>query len=180
MHALANEASSAPKPSSAHYGGEGLSRPDHERAVGRRLADVVGGIESRVEERLDQVGHGDEAAVVEAVGVGVGNAIGQRQRRALENDDRVTPVARSFVSIPAGVFETPFRRYNVLTLIGNSIWCLVLAAIGWALGSSWDTFHHDFRWVEYLVVVAIIGCVAYVIWRIRRPGTLSPGEDSPR
>ena len=29
---------------------------------------------------------------------------------------RVTPVARSFVSIPAGVFGSPFRRYNVLTL----------------------------------------------------------------
>jgi hypothetical protein len=36
---------------------------------------------------------------------------------------RVTPVARSFVSIPAGVFEVPFVRYNVLTLIGNSVWC---------------------------------------------------------
>ena len=29
---------------------------------------------------------------------------------------RVTPVARSFVSIPAGVFESPLARYNVLTL----------------------------------------------------------------
>ena len=41
---------------------------------------------------------------------------------------RLTPVARSFISIPAGVFETPFGRYNVLTLVGNSIWCAVLAA----------------------------------------------------
>ena len=46
--------------------------------------------------------------------------------------------ARSSPSRP-GVFESPFRRYNVLTLAGNSIWCLVLAAIGWALGSNWDT-----------------------------------------
>ena len=29
---------------------------------------------------------------------------------------RLTPVARSFISIPAGVFEMPFGRYNVLTL----------------------------------------------------------------
>src|SRR3954468_8458974 len=92
---------------------------------------------------------------------------------------RVTPVARSFVSIPAGVFETPFRRYNVLTLIGNSIWCLVLAAIGWALGSSWDTFHHDFRWVEYLVVVGILGLAAYLFMRLRRAATLSPSDGDP-
>jgi membrane protein DedA with SNARE-associated domain len=93
---------------------------------------------------------------------------------------RVTPVARSFVSIPAGVFESPFGRYNVLTLVGNGIWCVVLAAIGWSLGSSWDTFHHDFRWVEYAVVAGILVAVAYWVFRRRRPGTLSPREDSSR
>jgi membrane protein DedA with SNARE-associated domain len=93
---------------------------------------------------------------------------------------RVTPVARSFVSIPAGLFETPFLRYNVLTLAGNLVWCLGLAGIGWALGSSWDTFHHDFRWVEYLVVAAILVGVVYLVWRRRRTATLSPREDSAR
>jgi membrane protein DedA with SNARE-associated domain len=93
---------------------------------------------------------------------------------------RVTPVARSFVSIPAGLFETPFARYNVLTLVGNTAWCLALAGVGWALGSSWDTFHHDFRWVEYLVVAGILAAVAYWVWRARRPGTLSPRDDPSR
>ena len=83
---------------------------------------------------------------------------------------RVTPVARSFISIPAGVFESPFGRYNVLTLIGNGIWCLVLAAVGWALGASWETFHHDFRWVEYLVVLGIMFAAAIVALRLRRRG----------
>ena len=39
---------------------------------------------------------------------------------------RLTPVVRSFISIPAGVFEAPFRRYTVLTLIGSAIWCFVV------------------------------------------------------
>src|SRR5579884_931359 len=81
---------------------------------------------------------------------------------------RITPVARSFVSIPAGLFAVPFGRYNVLTLAGNAIWCLVLAAVGWALGSSWDTFNHGFRFAEYAVVVAIVACAAYWLWRRRR------------
>ena len=93
---------------------------------------------------------------------------------------RVTPVARSFVSIPAGLFETPFARYNVLTFLGNLVWCLALAAVGWGLGSSWDTFHHDFRWVEYLVVAAIVAAFVYLLWRRRRTATLSPREDSAR
>ena len=54
---------------------------------------------------------------------------------------RITPVVRSFVSIPAGVFHAPLRRYTVLTLLGSAIWCFVLAGVGWALGSQWEEFH---------------------------------------
>jgi membrane protein DedA with SNARE-associated domain len=82
---------------------------------------------------------------------------------------RITPVARSFISIPAGVFEMPFRRYNVLTLLGNALWCVVLAGAGWALGRSYERFHHDFRYVELAVVAGIAAAVAY--WFLRRRGT---------
>ncbi|HEU5263021.1 MAG TPA: DedA family protein, partial [Gaiellaceae bacterium] len=37
---------------------------------------------------------------------------------------RLTPVVRSFVSIPAGVMETPLVRYTLLTLAGSTIWCV--------------------------------------------------------
>jgi membrane protein DedA with SNARE-associated domain len=93
----------------------------------------------------------------------------------------LTPVARSFISIPAGVFETPFGRYNLLTLVGNTIWCAVLAGAGWWLGSNWDSFHGDFRYVEYLVVVGIVLAVAYLVIRSRRLATISKSDaDSPR
>ena len=39
---------------------------------------------------------------------------------------RITPVVRSFVSIPAGVFRMPFGRYTLLTLVGSAIWCFAL------------------------------------------------------
>jgi membrane protein DedA with SNARE-associated domain len=93
---------------------------------------------------------------------------------------RVTPVARSFVSIPAGVFESPFARYNILTLLGNGAWCIVLAAVGWALGSSWHSFDHGCRDAEIAVVAGIVIAVAYWSWRRRRPGTLPSYDDSPR
>lgn len=81
---------------------------------------------------------------------------------------RMTPLVRSFVSIPAGVFESPFRRYNVLTLVGNAVWCVFFAGIGWALGSSWDTFHRNFRFVDYLVAAAVVLLAALLVLRLRR------------
>ena len=79
---------------------------------------------------------------------------------------RVTPVVRSFISIPAGVVRMPLPRFTVLTLLGSAIWCFVLAGIGWAIGKSWHRFHEDFRFVEYAVIVAVVFGIGYVVWRL--------------
>jgi membrane protein DedA with SNARE-associated domain len=81
---------------------------------------------------------------------------------------RVTPVARSFISIPAGVFNMPFGRYNVLTLAGNTVWCAAIAGVGWGLGSSYERFNHGFKYVEYAVVLLILAVIAYLVVRRRR------------
>jgi membrane protein DedA with SNARE-associated domain len=57
---------------------------------------------------------------------------------------RITPVVRSFVSIPAGVFEMPFWPYLALTAVGSAIWAFALAGAGWAFGSNYQHFHHAF------------------------------------
>src|SRR5205807_2153446 len=69
---------------------------------------------------------------------------------------RITPVARSFVSIPAGIFRMPLPRYTVLTAIGSAAWCFAFAGAGWALGRSYEHFHRDFRFVDYAVVAAAL------------------------
>ena len=79
---------------------------------------------------------------------------------------RVTPVIRSFVSIPGGVFHVPLGRYIVLTLVGSAIWCFAFAGAGWALGSSYESFHHGFDFLEialvagFLLVRAMWSCAA--------------------
>ncbi len=78
---------------------------------------------------------------------------------------RLTPVVRSFISIPAGVVRMPIVRFTVLTFLGSAIWCFAIAGVGWALGSSYERFHHDFAYVEYAVVAAVI---AFVVWLILR------------
>jgi membrane protein DedA with SNARE-associated domain len=91
---------------------------------------------------------------------------------------RVTPVVRSFVSIPAGVFRVPFWRYTVLTLIGSAIWCFAIAGIGWALGKSWDTFHRDFRYADF-VILAIVVAVAIWLFLRWRSSRLAGRADDP-
>ena len=78
---------------------------------------------------------------------------------------RVTPIVRSFVSIPAGVFEMALGRYAALTLIGSAIWAFGLAGVGYALGPSYHRFDRDFRYLEYAVVVAVLMVVAYLLYR---------------
>ncbi len=84
---------------------------------------------------------------------------------------RLTPVVRSFVSVPAGMFEAPFRRYTVLTLLGSAIWCFVFAGIGWAAGANWESFHHAFRYADIAVAVIIVGGAGWLgrrYWRKRQ------------
>ncbi len=94
---------------------------------------------------------------------------------------RVTPVVRSFVSIPAGVFRTPLARYVVLTFVGSAVWAFALAGAGWGLGRSYESFHRDFRFVDYAIVAGVLLLAAYLVLHRRRSTTISRRvEDSAR
>jgi membrane protein DedA with SNARE-associated domain len=82
---------------------------------------------------------------------------------------RLTPVVRSFVSIPAGVMEVPFVRYTLLTLAGSAIWCFAFAGAGYAAGDSWEDVHHALRYLDYVVVAAVVVAgVLLVVRHLRR------------
>ncbi len=81
---------------------------------------------------------------------------------------RLTPVVRSFISIPAGVFRSPLPRYTLLTLLGSAIWCFGLAGAGWALGSQWEDFHRTFRYVDYAVAALVVAGIAFLAWKLAR------------
>ena len=93
---------------------------------------------------------------------------------------RVTPVARSFISIPAGVFRMPLGRYTALTALGSAVWAFALAGAGWALGSSWERFHHDFRFVDYGIAAAIVALVVWLVLRRRSSKMARRAEDPAR
>jgi membrane protein DedA with SNARE-associated domain len=76
---------------------------------------------------------------------------------------RITPVVRSFVSIPAGLFEMRFWPYLWLTALGSAIWAFVLAGIGYAFGSNYERFHHAF---DLALVAGAALLVLYLVVRV--------------
>jgi len=82
---------------------------------------------------------------------------------------RLTPLVRSFISIPAGVFAEPLSRYLLLTLAGSALWCFGFAGLGWGLGTSYERADQATHVLEAGMIVAAIVAVA-VLWRRRRRG----------
>jgi membrane protein DedA with SNARE-associated domain len=81
---------------------------------------------------------------------------------------RMLPLVRTFISLPAGVARMPFWRFTLLTVAGCIPWVTALALIGRGVGSNWEQWRHNLGYVDYLVVVAAIFGVAYLIVRRRR------------
>jgi membrane protein DedA with SNARE-associated domain len=92
----------------------------------------------------------------------------ERHGRAAVFLGRITPVVRSFISIPAGTLESPIGPYTLLTLAGSAIWCFAFAGAGWALGSSYEQVHHAFRYVDILAVAGAVAALAALLVLRRR------------
>jgi membrane protein DedA with SNARE-associated domain len=91
-----------------------------------------------------------------------------------------TPLIRSFVAIPAGILEVGLRRFIVSAFVGITAFCAVFAGIGWAVGSSWDSVDHALRYVDILVVLAVVSLAVFLVIRRRRSTTITASADSPR
>ena len=58
---------------------------------------------------------------------------------------------------------------------------LAFLGIGYALGASYKSFEHDFRYVEYAIVVGIVAALAYFVYRrIAVAKVASRADDSSR
>ncbi len=80
---------------------------------------------------------------------------------------RLTPLVRSFVSIPAGVLRFPLWPYLALTFAASLVWALAFAGAGWALGGNWEEVDHAFRYADYAAVLALLVLAGVVFRRVR-------------
>jgi membrane protein DedA with SNARE-associated domain len=91
----------------------------------------------------------------------------------------MTPLVRSFVAIPAGVFEMPFVPFVGLIAIGGTIWSFAFTGIGYAAGTSYERIDHGFRFVEYAIVACVVVLAVYLVYRWRTKAKVESNAEDP-
>jgi membrane protein DedA with SNARE-associated domain len=92
---------------------------------------------------------------------------------------RMLPVARTFISLPAGVARMPFVRFTVFTVAGCLPFILALALAGDALGSNWSSVRKGFEYADYAIAAMVVGSVVYAVVRRRRTRRLARQTAEP-
>jgi membrane protein DedA with SNARE-associated domain len=93
---------------------------------------------------------------------------------------RCVPLIRSVVSVPAGFRRMPLGRFTLLTAVGSAAWNTALISAGAVLGERWERVGDLVGLFQGVVIVAIVGIVAYAVWRmIVRPRLAASGDLPP-
>jgi membrane protein DedA with SNARE-associated domain len=59
-------------------------------------------------------------------------------------------------------------RYTLLTAIGTVPWYFGLAAVGVAVGASWERFHEAWHYADYVIIALIVLAAVGFFWHHRR------------
>lgn len=77
---------------------------------------------------------------------------------------RMLPIIRTFISLPAGMGKMNFKKFVIFTTIGSIPWNFALAYIGFSLGPNWREIIVWFETLDFVVIIAVIAIVAFLIW----------------
>lgn len=91
---------------------------------------------------------------------------------------RAVPLARSTVSLPAGLARFPVGRFLVLTTLGSAAWNGVLIGLGWALGDAWHQVEERMSGPSLAVVAALVVGAAALLLLARRRARRAAAESS--
>ena len=80
---------------------------------------------------------------------------------------RCVPLVRAIFPYAAGVSRMSYVKFLPLTVLGSIPWIAGLGAIGKAAGTNWNSWRHDLDYVDYVVVVLLIGAIAYFVAKRR-------------
>jgi membrane protein DedA with SNARE-associated domain len=81
---------------------------------------------------------------------------------------RVVPIVRTFISVPAGVFEMSLRRFILFTAIGDALWSSLLVSAGYVLRAQYDEVRDYLNPLATIVLTIVIGTYLFRVLTWRR------------
>lgn len=93
------------------------------------------------------------------------SAIFRKHGRRIVFFGRFVPIVRSLVSIPAGAQRMSLPAFIVLTALGSGLWNTFLIGAGFLLGTQYDLLEDYLKYLDYLVIGAIVLFVGWYLVR---------------
>ena len=87
---------------------------------------------------------------------------------------RLIPAVRQLISIPAGLARMNIAKFIIFTSLGAMVWNIVLAVLGWWLGTLYTVDELQPKIEQYNGYLTIAGCcllgvcVLYILWNAFR------------
>ena len=78
---------------------------------------------------------------------------------------RLVPVARSLISLPAGITRMHPALFILLTFVGSFLWSLGLASAGYLLGENWESLREIMRPFDIPILIGMALAVAIYVYR---------------
>ena len=90
--------------------------------------------------------------------------------------NRFFPGIRSVISIAGGISQLKVLKVALLALISSGVWNLIWIAVGYSVGTNWDTVRGEMARIMFkynLIILILLGLVALIIslkmFKKRRP-----------
>ena len=81
---------------------------------------------------------------------------------------RLLPAVRTFISLPAGLFEMNIWKFSIYTAIGSLFWSIFLTYVGFYFQTRWHILEGYFRKFDYLILaILVIGVVYYLNHKLK-------------
>lgn len=77
---------------------------------------------------------------------------------------RFIPVVRHLISIPAGIGKMDLKKFCLYTIVGATMWNLILASAGYVLGKKWNLVRHYSEYASMASAVLIVLVSSYFVY----------------
>ncbi len=82
---------------------------------------------------------------------------------------RMVPGIRSLISIPAGIDRMGLVTFTAWTVLGSTIWNILLVYLGFTLGENWHRVTEYMEEFSFIVkIILVVAVVALTVWLVRR------------